>query len=110
VPIPQGLRRALWTAQLVQLFWAIWLVTIVTGHSSCDGPICTVATLHHHAAALLACTDTSPARPTVPLVPTCRLEVVAMLMANSRADAGETVETTRPPPLDGHWLDMVAVA
>ena len=39
----------------LQLFWAIWLATIVTGATSCRGPICTVATLDHHAAALLAC-------------------------------------------------------
>jgi hypothetical protein len=39
----------------VELFWTIWLATIVSGASPCDGPICMVATLDHHAAALLAC-------------------------------------------------------
>ena len=39
----------------VELFWAVWLATIVTGSTACRGPICTVATLDHHAAALLAC-------------------------------------------------------
>ena len=32
-----------------------WLVTILTAATPCDGPICTVATLNHHSAALLAC-------------------------------------------------------
>jgi hypothetical protein len=39
----------------IELSWAIWLATIVSGTSACEGPICTVATLHHHAEALLAC-------------------------------------------------------
>jgi hypothetical protein len=39
----------------VELFWIIWLATIVTGSTACRGPICTVITLDHHAAALLAC-------------------------------------------------------
>jgi len=55
VPLPRRLRRALWVTIPLELFWAIWLATIVTGATSCDGPICTVATLNHHAAALLAC-------------------------------------------------------
>jgi hypothetical protein len=45
----------LWCLVPVQLFWAIWLATIVTGSTACRGPICTVAILDHHAAALLAC-------------------------------------------------------
>jgi hypothetical protein len=49
------LRLALFALIPLQLFWAIWLATIVTGATSCRGPICTVATLDHHAAALLAC-------------------------------------------------------
>jgi hypothetical protein len=54
VPLPGRLRWALWTLIPVELFWVIWLATIVTGATSCRGPICTVATLDH-AAALLAC-------------------------------------------------------
>ena len=52
---PRRLRWALWALVPVELFWAIWLATIVTGATACRGPICTVATLDHHAAALLAC-------------------------------------------------------
>jgi hypothetical protein len=55
VMTPRRLRWALLALILVELFWAIWLATIVTGATSCRGPICRVATLHHHAAALLAC-------------------------------------------------------
>jgi hypothetical protein len=55
VLIPRQLRWSLWAMLPVELFWAIWLATIVTGSTACRGPICTVATLDHHAAALLAC-------------------------------------------------------
>jgi hypothetical protein len=55
VPMPRRLRLALWALLPVQLFWAVWLATIVTGSTACRGPICTVVTLDHHAAALLAC-------------------------------------------------------
>ena len=55
VPVPRRLRWALWALVPVELFWAIWLATIVTGATACRGPICTVITLDHHAAALLAC-------------------------------------------------------
>ena len=55
VPVPSRLRWALWALIPVELFWAIWLATIVTGATACRGPICTVTTLDHHAAALLAC-------------------------------------------------------
>jgi hypothetical protein len=55
VPIPRRLRWALWALVPVELFWAIWLATIVTGATACRGPICRVITLDHHAAALLAC-------------------------------------------------------
>jgi hypothetical protein len=55
VPVPSRLRWALWALAPIELFWAIWLATIVTGSTACRGPICTVATLDHHAAALLAC-------------------------------------------------------
>jgi hypothetical protein len=53
--VPRRLRWSLWALVPVELFWAIWLATIVTGSTACRGPICTVATLDHHAAALLAC-------------------------------------------------------
>ena len=55
VPVPRRLRWALWALVPVELFWAIWLATIVTGATACRGPICAVTTLDHHAAALLAC-------------------------------------------------------
>jgi hypothetical protein len=55
VAVPPRLRWALWALLPVELFWAIWLATIVTGSTACRGPICTVTTLDHHAAALLAC-------------------------------------------------------
>jgi uncharacterized membrane protein YhaH (DUF805 family) len=55
VPVPRRLRWSLWAVVPVELFWAVWLATIVTGATACRGPICTVATLDHHAAALLAC-------------------------------------------------------
>ena len=55
VSVPRRLQQMLWLLTPVELFWAVWLATIVTGSTSCRGPICTVATLDHHAAALLAC-------------------------------------------------------
>jgi hypothetical protein len=55
VAVPPRLRWALFALIPVELFWAVWLATIVTGSTACRGPICTVATLDHHAAALLAC-------------------------------------------------------
>jgi hypothetical protein len=55
VPLPRRLRRNLWVLVPVELLWAIWLWTTTTGGSPCDGPICTVATLNHHAAVLLGC-------------------------------------------------------
>ena len=55
VAVPRRLRWALGALMPVELFWVIWLATIVAGTASCRGPICTVATLDHHAAALLAC-------------------------------------------------------
>jgi hypothetical protein len=61
----------LWCLVPVQLFWAIWLATIVTGSTACRGPICTVITLDHHAAALLACGAFSVAG-LVGLMPTTR--------------------------------------
>jgi hypothetical protein len=71
VPIPRRLRWALWTLVPVELFWAMWLATIVTGATACRGPICTVITLDHHAAALLACGVFSVAG-LVGLIPTTR--------------------------------------
>jgi hypothetical protein len=55
VAVAGRLRWTLWSLLFAELFWAIWLATIVAGAISCRGPICTVATLDHHAAALLAC-------------------------------------------------------
>ena len=55
LPLPRSLRRALWVLIPLELLWAIWLATILSNASPCEGPICTVATLNHHSAALLAC-------------------------------------------------------
>ena len=71
VPVPRRLRWALWALIPVELFWAVWLATIVTGATACRGPICTVITLDHHAAALLACGVFSVAG-LVGLIPTTR--------------------------------------
>jgi hypothetical protein len=71
VAVPRRLQWALFTLVPVQLFWAIWLATIVTGATACRGPICTVTTLDHHAAALLACGVFSLAG-LVGLIPTTR--------------------------------------
>jgi uncharacterized membrane protein YhaH (DUF805 family) len=77
----------LWCLVPVQLFWAIWLATIVTGSTACRGPICTVITLDHHAAALLACGVFSVAG-LVGLIPTTRgfsrcngVEVIGLAIA-----------------------------
>jgi hypothetical protein len=71
----------------VELFWAIWLATIVTGSTACRGPICTVITLDHHAAALLACGVFSVAG-LIGLIPTTRgfsrcngVEVIGLAIA-----------------------------
>jgi hypothetical protein len=53
--VPRRLRWSLWALIPLELLWVIRLATIVTGIASCRGPICTVATLDHHAAVLLAC-------------------------------------------------------
>jgi hypothetical protein len=55
VPLSSRLRRTLWALIPVELIWGTWLVTIITGATACDGPICRVATLQHHSAVLLAC-------------------------------------------------------
>jgi hypothetical protein len=55
VRVPRRLRWALWALIPIELFWVIWLATIATGATSCRGPICTIATLDHHVAVLLAC-------------------------------------------------------
>ena len=90
VPVPRQLRRALWITIPVELFWAIWLATIVTGATSCDPAICTVATLNHHAAALLACGAFSIAG-LAGLVPTTRgfakcngIEVIGLAIPTHR--------------------------
>jgi hypothetical protein len=54
-PIPRRLQLSLWALLPFEVLWAIWLGTILTRATPCSGLICTVATLHHHAAALLAC-------------------------------------------------------
>ena len=53
VPLALGLRRALWTLVPVEVLWGVWLLTVVTGATRCDGPVCSVATLDRHAAVLL---------------------------------------------------------
>jgi hypothetical protein len=55
IPLPRRLRRTLWTLIPVELAWSFWLVIVLIGGASCDGPICAVATLGNHVAALLAC-------------------------------------------------------
>jgi hypothetical protein len=55
VMLPRRLPRTLWALVAIDLLWGIWLWTITTGASPCDGPICTVATLNHHAGVLLGC-------------------------------------------------------
>ena len=53
VLLPLRLRRTFWVLIPVELVWGIWLVTVVTGATRCDGPICSVATLGRHAGVLL---------------------------------------------------------
>jgi hypothetical protein len=55
IPLPRRLRRTLWTLIPVELAWSFWLVIVLIGGASCDGPICAVATLGNHVAVLLAC-------------------------------------------------------
>jgi hypothetical protein len=93
VPVPRRLQRTLWLLILVELCWAIWLATIVSGASPCDGPICMVATLHHHAAALLACGVFCVAA-LVGLIPTTRgfsecndIEVIGLTFASAAGSA-----------------------
>ena len=93
VPVPRRLRWALWALVPVDLFWAIWLATIVTGSTACRGPICTVTTLDHHAAALLACGVFSVAG-LVGLIPTTRgfsrcngPEVIGLAIATAASGA-----------------------
>jgi hypothetical protein len=88
VPVPRRLQWALWTLIPIELFWGLWLATIVNGATACRGPICTVATLNHHAAALLACGVLSLAA-LVGLIPfTCRfsrcngVEVIGLALAS----------------------------
>jgi hypothetical protein len=93
VAIPRRLRGALFALIPVELFWAIWLATIVTGSTACRGPICTVTTLDHHAAELLACGVFSVAG-LMGLIPTTRgfsrcngLEVVGLTVAMAASGA-----------------------
>jgi hypothetical protein len=93
VATPGRLRLALFALIPLQLFWVIWLATIVTGATSCRGPICTVATLDHHAAALLACGVFSVAG-LAGLIPTTRgfsrcngPEVIGLALATAAGSA-----------------------
>jgi hypothetical protein len=93
IPIPGRLRWALWTLVPVELFWAIWLATIVTGATACRGPISTVTTLDHHAAALLACGVFSVAG-LAGLIPTTRgfsrcngIEVIGLAITTATSGA-----------------------
>jgi hypothetical protein len=96
VPLPRRLRWTLWSMIPLELFWAIWLATIITGATgatSCDGPICTIATLNHHAAALLACGVFSIAGLTG-LIPTTRgfakcngIEVIGVAIVSAAGGA-----------------------
>jgi hypothetical protein len=93
VRLPRRLRSALWALIPVQLLWGIWLATIVTGATSCRGPICMVASLHQHAAALLACGVFCVAG-LVGLIPTTRglskcnsREVVGLAIASAAGGA-----------------------
>jgi hypothetical protein len=93
VAVPPRLRWALFALIPVELFWAIWLATIVTGATACRGPICTVVTLDHHAAALLACGVFSVAG-LVGLIPTTRgfsrcngVEVFGLAIASAAGGA-----------------------
>jgi hypothetical protein len=93
VPVPRRLRWSLWALVPVELFWAIWLATVVTGATACRGPICTVTTLDHHAAALLACGVFSVAG-LAGLIPTTRgfsrcngIEVIGLAIATAAGGA-----------------------
>jgi hypothetical protein len=93
VPVPHRLQWALWALLAVELLWAIWLGTILTGATPCSGPICTVATLHYHAAALLAC-GVFCAVALVGLIPTTRgfsrcngIEVSGLAVASAAGGA-----------------------
>jgi hypothetical protein len=93
VPVPGRLRLAFWAWIPLELFWAIWLATILSEASPCDGPICMVATLDRHAAALLACGVFCVAA-FVGLIPTTRgfsrcngTEVVGLAIASAAGGA-----------------------
>jgi hypothetical protein len=53
--LTRPLKTALRVLIPLQLAWDAVLVTVVRGDVPCRGPICTIGTLNHHAAALLAC-------------------------------------------------------
>jgi hypothetical protein len=88
VPVPRQLQWALWSLVPIELFWAVWLATIVTGATACRGSVCTVATLDHNAAVLLACGVFS-ATALVGLIPSTRgfsrcngVEVIGLALAS----------------------------
>jgi hypothetical protein len=93
LPVPRRLQLMLWLLIPVELCWAIWLATIVSGAGPCDGQICMVATLHHHATALLACGVFCVAA-LVGLIPTTRgfskcngIEVIGLALASAAGGA-----------------------
>jgi hypothetical protein len=55
LPVPPRLRWALGVLIPIQIAWATLLVIILNGNNPCDGPVCSIATLNHHTAALLTC-------------------------------------------------------
>jgi hypothetical protein len=55
VRVPLRLTCLLWALIPTELALSIWLVTILTGDSRCNGQICAVATLGNHPGVLLAC-------------------------------------------------------
>jgi hypothetical protein len=92
-PVPGRLRSALWALIPVELCWVIWLDTIVSGGSLCDGLICMVVTLNHHAAALLGC-GASCVAGLAGLIPTTRgfarcngIEITGLTIASAAGGA-----------------------
>jgi hypothetical protein len=55
VRLPLRLTCLLWALTSAELAWGIWLMTVLTGDSRCDGRICAVATLGNHQGLLLVC-------------------------------------------------------
>jgi hypothetical protein len=93
VPVPRRLRWTLWVWILIELGWAIWLVASLSGPTACHGRLCTIATLRHHEAALLACTAlciiglTALAFPTRALSQCDGKEVIGLAIASAAGGA-----------------------